>query len=127
MTGKFAILLAACLALPATAEELVVRQVLHEKPLSGVEGLKVVVSTLVIRPGGRVPLHTHPGDEHAVIVTGGEALMPDGREMSFPDGTPMFFAAGSVHGGVSNRGQSDIEIVTTHIVDEDKSFSTLAE
>jgi uncharacterized cupin superfamily protein len=121
------IFLAACLVAPAMAEELVIRQVLNEKPLSGVAGVNVVVSKLVIRPGGRVPLHTHPGDEHVVIVAGGDVLMPDGKEMSFPDDMPMFFAAGSVHGGVSNRGQSDIEIVTTHIVDADKPFSTLAE
>lgn len=127
MTRVFAALLAACLAVPTAAEELVVRQVLHEKPLSGVQGVNVIVSTLVIKPGGRVPLHTHPGDEHAVIVTGGEVRMPNGKDMRFPDGTPMFFAAGTVHGGVSNRGHSDIEIVTTHIVDADKPFSTLAE
>jgi quercetin dioxygenase-like cupin family protein len=119
--------LAVLAALPLRAEEAVQRQVLSEKPLSGVEGMVVIVALLTLRPGGHIPLHTHPGDEHAVIVTGGDALMSDGRRVSFPDEAALFFPAGAVHGGVTNAGDTDIRIVTTHVVAADQPFSTLAE
>ncbi|WP_299966328.1 cupin domain-containing protein [uncultured Roseobacter sp.] len=112
---------------PVWAEDLVQRKVLNEAPLSGVEGMVVRVSTLTVMPGGRIPLHTHPGDEHAVIVKGGLALMPNGKEVPFADGTPIFFPAGQVHGGVTNLGETPIEIVTTHVVRADEPFSVAAE
>ncbi|WP_187430676.1 hypothetical protein ROLI_000810 [Roseobacter fucihabitans] len=115
------------IAAPVFADDLVVRKVLNEQPLSGSAGMVVIVSKLTVKPGGRIPLHTHPGDEHAVIVVGGQALMPNGKEMAFPDGTPMFFPAGQVHGGVTNQGEANIEIVTTHIVQADQPFQTAAE
>ncbi|MDW3224139.1 MAG: cupin domain-containing protein [Paracoccaceae bacterium] len=118
---------AATLATPLWAEELVQRTVLNEQPLSGAEGTIVLVSNLKVMPGGRIPLHTHPGDEHAVILTGGLALMPNGKEVQFADGTPMFFPAGQVHGGVTNLGDAPIVIMTTHIVEADAPFQTAAE
>lgn len=125
---KFALAFGALLiATPVVAEDLVVREFLNEQPLSGSQGIVVIISKLTVKPGGRIPLHTHPGDEHAVMVVGGTALMPNGKEVSFPDGTPMFFPEGQVHGGVTNRGESDIEIVTTHIVRADEPFQTAAE
>ncbi|WP_299916437.1 cupin domain-containing protein [uncultured Roseobacter sp.] len=125
---KFAFAIALTLvAAPVAAEDLVVRTILNEQPLSGSEGMVVIVSTLTVKPGGRIPLHTHPGDEHAVIVVGGTALMPNGKEVAFADGTPIFFPEGQVHGGVTNQGDADIEIVTTHIVKADQPFQTAAE
>ncbi|MBW4706446.1 cupin domain-containing protein [Roseobacter sp. YSTF-M11] len=125
---KFALAVAAAsMTAPAFAEELVTRDILSEEPLSGVEGRVVIVSKLTLKPGGRIPLHIHPGDEHAVMIVGGAALMPNGKEVSLPAGTPMFFPAGQVHGGVTNQGDTDIEIVTTHILRADQPFQTLAE
>lgn len=121
------VLVALISAAPVFAQELVVREVLNEQPLSGSEGMVVIVSRLTVKPGGRIPLHTHPGDEHAVMIVGGTALMPNGKTVQFPDGTPMFFAQGQVHGGVTNEGDADIEIVTTHIVAADQPFQTAAE
>ncbi|MGC3937711.1 cupin domain-containing protein [Roseobacter sp. EG26] len=117
----------ALMAAPVAAEELVVREILNEKPLSNAEGTVVIVSKLTVKPGGRIPLHIHPGDEHAVMIVGGQALMPNGKEVTLPAGTPMFFPAGQVHGGVTNQGQTDIEIVTTHILRADQPFQTVAE
>ncbi|WP_299826257.1 cupin domain-containing protein [uncultured Roseobacter sp.] len=115
------------LALPVCAEDLAQRNVLNEQPLSGAEGTVVIVSELKLMPGGRIPLHTHPGDEHAVIVVGGLALLPNGKEVEFAAGTPMFFPEGQVHGGVTNLGTAPMEIVTTHIVRTDEPFQTAAE
>lgn len=115
------------LATPVLAEELVQRQVLNEQPLSGAAGTTVIVSELKLMPGGRIPLHTHPGDEHAVVVVGGLALLPNGKQVEFAAGTPMFFPEGQVHGGVTNLGDAPMEIVTTHIVRTDAPFIVAAE
>ncbi|KUF12756.1 hypothetical protein AVJ23_03335 [Pseudoponticoccus marisrubri] len=111
----------------AGSADLVNREVLQEKLLTGHDEMVVIVSKLVLAPGGRIPLHTHPGDEHAVIVTGGTATMPDGSTMDFADDTVMFFPAGMVHGGVTNAGETPIEILTTHVLEEGRPFQTLAE
>lgn len=127
MIRILAVLMVGLVASAAQAQELVERKVLTEKPLSGAEETVVVVSTLKLMPGGRIPLHTHPGDEHAVIVSGGDVLMPNGNEVTVPPNTPMFFPAGMVHGGVTNRGDAVIEIVTTHILAAGQPFATPAE
>ncbi|MEM9638726.1 MAG: cupin domain-containing protein [Pseudomonadota bacterium] len=121
------VVLSVVMATPLWADDLVQREVLQEQPLSGAEGMVVIVSKLTVEPGGRIPLHTHPGDEHAVIVTGGLALMPNGKEVQFPPMSTAFFPAGSVHGGVTNQGDATIEIVTTHIVPSGEPFQTAAE
>ena len=130
MKRKFSLLalgLAVGLAYPAGAQDLIERTELNRQPLSGSDVMEVVVARLVIAPGGRVPLHTHPGDEHSIIVSGGPVLLPDGKEMVFPDGTPVFFPEGQVHGGLTVQGDKPVVIYTTHIVDKTKPFSTPAE
>jgi quercetin dioxygenase-like cupin family protein len=127
MIRSFILTCALGLGAPLAADELVVREVLQEKPLSGSETQVVIVSKLTLKPGGRIPLHTHPGDEHAVIVVGGLATLPNGKEINFAPGTPMFFPEGAVHGGVTNSGEADLEVLTTHIVRKDEPFQTLAD
>ncbi|MFY0621819.1 MAG: cupin domain-containing protein [Pelagimonas sp.] len=127
MIRSIAFICALAFAAPLAAEDLVVREILQEKPLSGSDTQVVIVSKLTLKPGGRIPLHTHPGDEHAVIVVGGLATLPNGKEINFAPGTPMFFPEGSVHGGVTNSGETDLEVMTTHIVRADEPFQTPAE
>ncbi len=114
-------------ALPALAEELVQRTELQRKPVPGNPAMEVVLSKLVLLPGGRIPLHTHPGDEHAVVVDGGDVILPNGKEAVFADGTVLFFPAGSVHGGVTSRDAAPMVVYTTHVVEADKPFTVLAE
>ncbi len=127
MTRILVLALLAVVALPASAEELLVRKIVSEQPLSGAERMKVVISMLTVKPGGRVPLHTHAGDEHAVVLKGGDVILPDGKEHSFSDGMVLFFPAGTVHGGVASRGDTDLDLMTTHVVVADQPFSTPAE
>ena len=87
------------LAVPVRAEDLVRREVLNEQPLSGAAGIVVIVSELKLMPGGRIPLHTHPGDEHAVIVVGGLARLPNGdgdRDHAYCARRCAFFRGGEV-------------------------------
>lgn len=111
----------------AAAEELVTRTELNRAPLSGVDGMEVVVSKLVLQNGGRIVLHTHPGDEHAVIVSGGMVELPNGKIVEFADDTPMVFPAGAVHGGITSRNEAPIVVYTTHIVRTGEPFIVLAE
>lgn len=127
MKTLLSLMAATCFALPVFADDLVTRDVLNEQPLSDADDMVVIVSKLTIKPGGRIPLHTHPGDEHAVIHQGGTALMPNGQQMAMAPGMAMFFSAGDVHGGVTNEGDADIVIYTTHILNALEPFQTLAE
>jgi quercetin dioxygenase-like cupin family protein len=112
------------LATPLAAEDLVQREILQEKPLSGSADHVVILSRLVLKPGGRIPLHTHPGDEHGVISVGGPVILPNGKEVIFAPGTPVFFPEGQVHGGVTNSGEADLEVLTTHVLRKDAPFQT---
>ncbi len=118
---------AVCFASGVFAEELVSRTELSRDPLSGVPGMEVVKSKLVLQNGGRIVLHTHPGDEHAVIAQGGMVELPNGKTVEFADGTPMFFPEGQVHGGITSRHDAPIVVYTTHIVRSGEPFTTLAE
>ncbi len=122
-----ALAIGAGLALPAASQDLIERTELSRKPLTGSEVMEVVVAKLVIQPGGRVPLHTHPGDENSVVAVGGQVILPDGREVPFATDMPLTFAEGVVHGGLTVSGTSPITIYTTHIVDRTRPFQTLAE
>ena len=115
------------MALPAAAQDLIERTELSRTPLTGSDVMEVVVARLVIRPGGRVPLHTHPGDENSVVAVGGQVILPDGRQVTFATDMPLTFAEGVVHGGLTVTGSSPVTIYTTHIVDRTKPFQTLAE
>ncbi|UZD90066.1 hypothetical protein [Cognatishimia activa] len=116
-----------CVISSASAEELVQRSELNRAPLTGVEGMEVIVSKLVLQNGGRIVLHTHPGDEHAVIVKGGKVELPNGKIVDFADDTPMFFPEGPAHGGVTSRNETPIIIYTTHIVRAGEPLVTIAE
>ncbi|MFW2543012.1 cupin domain-containing protein [Primorskyibacter sp. 2E107] len=118
----------AAMAAPAVAQDaLVTREILQEKPLSGVDGMVVILSRLVIEPGGRIPLHTHAGDEHAMVLHGGQVLLPNGKEAAFAEGMTLFFEAGSVHGGVTNKSAAPMTLLTTHVVKAGEPFQTLAD
>ena len=113
--------------IPAYASDLVVREVLQEQPLSDVPDMTVRITHVTVKPGGRIPLHSHAGDEHAVVLKGGSVEMADGATRVFAAGQALFFSAGDVHGGVTNAGETDIEILTTHVVNVYEPFSSPAE
>jgi len=119
--------LALCVALPASAQDLIERTELSRKPLSGSDVMEVVLAKLVIQPGGYVPKHTHPGDENSIVAKGGIVRLPNGNEVPFAADMPLNFAEGVVHGGLTVAGDTPITIYTTHIVDKTKPFQTLAE
>lgn len=114
-------------AAPVLASDLVQRDVLQDQPLSDAEDMKVVITRVTIQPGGVIARHTHPGDEHAVVLTGGQVEMADGAKVTLAEGQAMFYSAGKVHGGVTNTGTGDIVVLTTHVVNIYEPFTWPAE
>lgn len=122
-----AIALTVITALSAHAQEGLTRTEIRRVEAPGAPAYEVVVSRLEIAPGARVPLHTHPGDEHMVVVVGGTMLAPNGQTIPFAPGDTAHFPAGQVHGGLQNTGDTTMVAMTTHIVEKGAPFMTLAE
>ena len=101
--------------LPSAAEGLS-RTELNRADVSGADGLEVVVSRLEIAPGATVPPHSHPGDEHLIVLDGGTLAMPDGKTLEFKPGMALMFPKGKVHGNLTNAGTAPIVVYTTHII-----------
>ncbi len=109
----------------ATAQDLS-REEIRRVPVPGSETMEVVVSRLTVAPGATIPLHTHPGDEHAVVVTAARAQTPGGDIVEFAVGTPLYFPDGQVHGGLTNVGDEPMIAITTHVVRVGEPLTTLA-
>jgi len=112
---------------PAAAQDGVTRTELNRADLTRSTDLEVIVSRLEIAPGARIPLHTHPGDEHLVVVEGGEMTAPNGQAVNFTQGMTVHFPEGQVHGGMTNTGDAPVVVFTTHVLEKGKPFMTLAE
>ncbi|MGP6087036.1 cupin domain-containing protein [Antarctobacter jejuensis] len=115
------------IAAPVVASDLVKREILQDQPVSDAEDLKLVLTRVTVMPGGRIEKHAHPGDEHAVVLTGGPVEMADGSGMTLAEGQVLFYSAGEVHGGVINTGAADIVLLTTHVVNIYEPFRWAAE
>lgn len=125
---RFALACVAVLAAaPAFASDLVLREILQEQPVSDASDMKVMISRVTVKPGGAVVAHTHPGDEHAVVLQGGTVLLSDGTETDYAEGDVMFFSAGEMHGGLRNIGGTEIVMLTTHVVNVLEPFRWPAE
>ena len=119
----------AVLAMPQAAfsQDGVTRTVLNRADLTRDPSIEVVVSRLEIAPGARIPLHTHHGDEHLVVVDGGEMTAPNGKAIMFTEGMTVHFPEGLVHGGMTNTGSAPVVVYTTHVIEKGKPFQKAAE
>ena len=109
------------------AEELLTRDVLHTADLSYAEDAEVITAYMEIKPGGVIPLHTHHGDEHVIVLQGTTLERADGTQVEFPTGIALSFARGVVHGGFTVVGDAALQINTIHIVDKGKPLMVPAE
>lgn len=116
-----------CTAVPALADDGLTRTELNRADVSGAEGLEAVVSRLEIAPGATVPPHSHPGDEHLIVLAGGSLSLPDGKVLEFKPGMAMMFPKGKVHGNLTNMGTAPIVVYTTHIVEKGQPLTIPAE
>ncbi|SMX25990.1 Cupin domain protein [Pelagimonas phthalicica] len=92
------------------------REEIRRAPVPGSDSMEVVVSKLSVAPGATIPMHTHPGDEHAVVITAAKAQAPNGQVIEFPVGATLYFPEGQVHGGLTNIGDVPMVAITTHVV-----------
>ena len=107
----------------AFADGKIVRTELTRADAPGSATHEVIVARLEIHPGGTVPLHTHHGDEHLIIVKGGPMKTAAGKVVNFNDGMVAHFLQGKVHGGLTSIGRETVIAYTTHIVEKGKPLN----
>ncbi|MBM7067129.1 cupin domain-containing protein [Actibacterium sp. 188UL27-1] len=108
----------------AVAQE-AVRTELSRADVPGVDTLEVIVTRLEVPPGATVPRHSHPGDEHLVVIVGGQMQAGNGKVIPFPDGMSTRFPDGEPHGGLTNVGDAPLVAITTHIVRKGEPLMSL--
>lgn len=99
--------------------------ILNRADFTGAANMEVRVGRIEIAPGMRIPRHSHPGDEHLIVVRGGPARTPDGTLIEFVDNTAINFPAGEVHGGLTVAGRSPLVFHSVLIVDKSVSPTIL--
>ncbi|WP_415404603.1 hypothetical protein [Tateyamaria sp. SN3-11] len=104
----------------------IAREEIRRTAVPGSETMEVIVTRLSVPVGATIPLHTHPGDEHAVVITPAKAEAPNGNIVEFAVGTPLFFPEGQVHGGLTNVGDGPMVAITTHVVRKGVPLTELA-
>ena len=102
------------------------REEIRRADVPGSDTMEVVVFRLTVPVGATIPLHTHPGDEHTVVVTDARAEAPNGNIVEFAVGTPLYFPEGQVHGGLTNVGDAPMVAITTFVVRKGEPLTVLA-
>ncbi|WP_299694412.1 cupin domain-containing protein [uncultured Tateyamaria sp.] len=100
------------------------REEIRRVAVPGSDTMIVVVSKLTVAPGATIPMHTHAGDEHAVVITPTTAKAPNGKVLEFPVGATLYFPEGQAHGGLTNIGDGPMVAITTQVVRGDAPLST---
>ncbi|MEM7751068.1 MAG: hypothetical protein AAF346_22640 [Pseudomonadota bacterium] len=67
------------LTAPVGASDLIHREVLKRVDLTGSDKTEVIVTRGIIAPGGRVPRHSHHGDEFVYVTEVEQPVFPDAR------------------------------------------------
>ena len=106
----------AMLAAPVAMAQEAIRTELSRADVPGGDTLEVIVTRREVPPGASVPRHTHPGDEHLVVIVGGQMQAGNGKVIPFPDGMATRFPDGEPHGGLTNVGDAALVAITTHVV-----------
>ncbi|APX13424.1 hypothetical protein [Tateyamaria omphalii] len=121
------VLTAAALLMASTAwAQDIEREEIRRAAVPGSDTMEVVVFRLTVPVGATIPLHTHPGDEHTVVVTDARAEAPNGNIVEFAVGTPLYFPEGQVHGGLTNVGAAPMVAITTFVVRKGEPLTVLA-
>ncbi|WP_147106880.1 cupin domain-containing protein [Tateyamaria sp. syn59] len=121
------VLTAAALLMAGTAwAQEIAREEIRRAAVPGSDTMEVVVYRLTVPVGATIPLHTHPGDEHTVVVTDAKAEAPNGNIVEFAVGTPLYFPEGQVHGGLTNVGDAPMVAITTFVVRKGEPLTVLA-
>lgn len=99
----------------ASAPPQVERTALNRIDVDPSHPTEVVVSRLVVPPGGIVPPHTHPGVETAYVIAGSLTEIWKQGERDLHPGEMLTFPEGQVH-GLEVVGKKALILLTIHIV-----------
>ena len=120
-----ALLAAACCAVmllqaPVAAQGTGPRIELKRVDLSGAPGMEVVTSIGEYKPGDEVPVHFHHGVETGYVLQGAMVQMPGKEPNMIVTGTPISNLRDVRHGGYKVIGETNLKLLTVHIVDKGK-------
>lgn len=74
-------------------------------PITGVDGIEVLISDVVIPAGATVPSHYHPGEEFVYVIEGSAIHVEEGKEdQLFEAGQAFVIPPEAIH---APRGGSD--------------------
>jgi quercetin dioxygenase-like cupin family protein len=101
------------------AQDYAGRKELKRADLSGTPGMEVLLSVVEMKPGDRLPVHTHHGIETAYVLEGGMVELPGKPPIEMSAGTPLMMLRDVEH-GFTVVGDKTIKLVTIHVVDKGK-------
>jgi quercetin dioxygenase-like cupin family protein len=89
-------------------------------PLEGDARREVKMQSVILKPGGVVPFHTHPGDQWTVVEEGDVTVVIKGQPKKvLRPGESVFMARGTVHRSL-NETKKATRTIETLILDKDK-------
>jgi quercetin dioxygenase-like cupin family protein len=73
-------------------------------PISMAEGLKVIISDVIIPPNASLPLHYHPGEEFIYVLEGSTTHIEEGKpEQTLKAGDTYVIPPGVIHAPRSGK------------------------
>lgn len=93
---------------------------LVQADISGVEGKEIVVLNLEIPPGAGQPMHTHPGDEIAIVLEGEITRISTGEETRVIKAGESYRNVAGVPHTSENKGSASARSIAIFIVDKGK-------
>lgn len=118
-------LAAAALAAPALAADPPnpVRVIEQSFTASGAPNVEVSIATAAFAPGARIAMHTHPGEESGVVVSGTLKIDREGMApLILHAGDSYLIPRGLAHSPSAPEGET--HVVATFVVDKGKPLST---
>jgi anti-sigma factor ChrR (cupin superfamily) len=120
---RLAVVLFAALSAAAlqawSADDIAQRKELKRADLSGAPNMEVVLSTVELKPGDSIGLHSHHGVEAAYVMEGGMVQSPGKDPIELKAGPGMNLRDVD-HAGWKVVGDKPIKIITVHVVDKGK-------
>ncbi len=105
---------------PVAAQDAGPRTELKRVDLSGAPGMEVITSIASYKPGDEVPLHFHHGVETGYVLQGAMVQMPGKEPTMISTGSPISNLRDARHGGYKVIVETNLKLLTVHIVDKGK-------
>lgn len=105
----------------------ITRTVMQKAEFPGDKYASMMVSVDIV-PGGKVPLHTHPGIEMSYVVAGDGELSVEGQpDKRVKTGDSFQVPAGAPHSFVNLNSDKPEKLIVTYVVEKDKPLTTMAQ